>query len=72
MAPLWDQLPELTVPVTLITGERDEKFRAIAGSMAERLPDARLVVVPGAGHAAQLDDPGAVAAAIDDDSRRIG
>ena len=31
MDPLWDALPSLTVPVTLAVGERDEKFRAIAG-----------------------------------------
>ena len=30
MEPLWDRLPELTIPVTLIVGERDEKFRALA------------------------------------------
>jgi len=64
MEPLWDRLPELAIPVTLIVGERDEKFRAIAAQMAERLPNAQLVVIPGAGHAAQLEDPAAVAAAI--------
>jgi 2-succinyl-6-hydroxy-2,4-cyclohexadiene-1-carboxylate synthase len=61
MEPLWDRLPELAIPVTLVVGERDEKFRAIAERMRERLPDARLVVVPGAGHAAHLEDPEAIA-----------
>ncbi|MDA0180965.1 2-succinyl-6-hydroxy-2,4-cyclohexadiene-1-carboxylate synthase [Solirubrobacter phytolaccae] len=61
MEPLWDRLPELTVPVTLITGERDAKFRAIAEQMAERLPNANHVVIPGTGHAPQLEDPDAVA-----------
>ena len=28
MEPLWDRLPELPIPVTLVVGERDEKFRA--------------------------------------------
>jgi len=65
MEPLWDRLGELTIPVTLLAGERDEKFRAIAERMAAALPDARVVVVPGAGHAAQLEDPAAVAAAIE-------
>lgn len=59
--PLWDRLPELTIPVTLITGARDEKFHAIATKMAERLPDAHHVVIPGTGHAPQLEDPDAVA-----------
>jgi 2-succinyl-6-hydroxy-2,4-cyclohexadiene-1-carboxylate synthase len=61
MDPLWERLQELTVPVTLIVGERDEKFRAIAERMRERLRDSRLAVIPGAGHAAQLERPDAVA-----------
>jgi pimeloyl-ACP methyl ester carboxylesterase len=64
MAPLWDRLPELQTPVTLVVGERDEKFRAIAERMRERLPHAELVIVPGAGHAAQLESPERVAQAI--------
>jgi 2-succinyl-6-hydroxy-2,4-cyclohexadiene-1-carboxylate synthase len=61
MEPLWDRLPELAIPVTLLSGERDAKFRAIAERMLERLPDARHVVVPDAGHAAHLEQPEAVA-----------
>ncbi len=64
MEPLWDRLPELHIPVTLVVGERDEKFSALAERMLARLPDARLVVVAGAGHAAHLEAPGAVAEAI--------
>jgi 2-succinyl-6-hydroxy-2,4-cyclohexadiene-1-carboxylate synthase len=61
MEPLWERLGELTLPVTLIAGERDEKYRDSAERMAERLPAARLVVIPGAGHAAHLEQPEAVA-----------
>ena len=57
MPPLWDRLGELAMPVTLVVGERDAKFRAIAERMG--LP---AVVVPGAGHAVQLEAPAAVAA----------
>jgi 2-succinyl-6-hydroxy-2,4-cyclohexadiene-1-carboxylate synthase len=64
MEPLWDRLEQLTIPVTLITGERDEKFRTLAGAMQQRLPNATHVVIPNAGHAAQLEDPQAVARAI--------
>ena len=64
MEPLWDALPSLGVPVTLAVGERDEKFRAIAERMAAVLPRAEIVVVPGAGHAAQLEQPAAVAALL--------
>jgi 2-succinyl-6-hydroxy-2,4-cyclohexadiene-1-carboxylate synthase len=64
MEPLWDALPSLAVPVTLAVGERDEKFRALAERMADRLPRAEVVVVAGAGHAAQLEQPAAVAALL--------
>jgi 2-succinyl-6-hydroxy-2,4-cyclohexadiene-1-carboxylate synthase len=64
MRPLWDRLPELAIPVTLVVGERDEKFRAIAERMATAIPDCRVEVVAGAGHAVQLERPEAVAAAI--------
>jgi 2-succinyl-6-hydroxy-2,4-cyclohexadiene-1-carboxylate synthase len=60
MPSLWDRLGELALPVELIVGERDEKFRAIAEQMAAGLPQARLHVVPGAGHAVQLEAPEAV------------
>ena len=65
MTPRWDRLGELKMPVTLIVGEHDEKFRAIGDRMALALPDARVVVVPGAGHAAHLEAPHAVAEAIE-------
>ncbi len=61
LPPLWDRLHELTIPVTLIVGERDSKFVAIARQMVEALPDARVVVVAGAGHAVHLEHPAAVA-----------
>jgi 2-succinyl-6-hydroxy-2,4-cyclohexadiene-1-carboxylate synthase len=64
MTPLWERLGELAMPVTLVVGERDAKFVAIARRMQRRLPAAELVVVPGAGHAVALEAPGAVAAAI--------
>jgi 2-succinyl-6-hydroxy-2,4-cyclohexadiene-1-carboxylate synthase len=61
---LWDRLSELTLPVELIVGERDAKFRATAEQMLAALPDARLHTIPGAGHAVHLEDPAAVAAVI--------
>ena len=45
---------------TLVVGERDAKFRAIAERMAAALPTARLLVVAGAGHAAHLEAPDAI------------
>jgi 2-succinyl-6-hydroxy-2,4-cyclohexadiene-1-carboxylate synthase len=66
---LWARLPQLDVPVDLIVGERDQKFRATAERMAAALPDARLHIVAGAGHAVHLEDPAAVAAIIAGTSR---
>jgi 2-succinyl-6-hydroxy-2,4-cyclohexadiene-1-carboxylate synthase len=64
MAPLWERLGELTMPVVVLAGERDAKFVALARSLTQALPDAKLTVVPGAGHALTLEAPAAVAAAI--------
>jgi len=64
MPPLWARLGELAMPVTLVVGERDAKFRAIADRMAPAIPDCRVEIVAGAGHAAQLEQPDVVAAAI--------
>lgn len=64
MAPLWERLGELRVPVTLIAGERDAKFRALAERMAAAIPDAAVHVVAGAGHAVQLERPAEVAALL--------
>jgi 2-succinyl-6-hydroxy-2,4-cyclohexadiene-1-carboxylate synthase len=62
---LWDRLPGLGIPVTLVVGERDAKFSALARRMAERLNGgAEVVNVPGAGHAVHLEAPDAVAATI--------
>jgi 2-succinyl-6-hydroxy-2,4-cyclohexadiene-1-carboxylate synthase len=66
---LWERLPGLTIPVELIVGERDAKFRAISEQMAGALPRATVHVVAGAGHAVHLEDPAAVAAIIAGTSR---
>ena len=55
--PVWDRLEELDMPVTLIVGSEDVKYLGLAGEFAARLPRIRLVVVPGAGHAAHLESP---------------
>jgi 2-succinyl-6-hydroxy-2,4-cyclohexadiene-1-carboxylate synthase len=63
---LWNRMAELEMPVTLIAGERDLKFRAIAEQIANALPACELIIVQGAGHAVHLEAPDAVAAAIMD------
>jgi len=64
MEPLWDRLPELAIPVTLVAGERDARFRAIAQRMAAAIPRATLEVVPETGHAVALEAPAALAAIL--------
>lgn len=52
----------LDVPAAVAVGEEDSLSPpAAARQMAEALPDAVLTVVPGAGHLAALETPGAVA-----------
>ncbi len=64
MPPLWDRLAELAMPATVLVGERDAKFHALGRRMVELLPDAQLAVVRG-GHALTLENPAALAAAIE-------
>jgi 2-succinyl-6-hydroxy-2,4-cyclohexadiene-1-carboxylate synthase len=64
LASLWDRLAEVSMPVTLVVGERDSKFRTVAGDMARGLPAAEVVVVPAAGHAVHLEAPAAIAPVV--------
>ena len=64
---LWDRLPQLTMPVTLVTGAYDRKYTELATQMAAAIGnDTRTVVIPGAGHALQLEQPDALAAVLRD------
>jgi UDP-N-acetylmuramoyl-tripeptide--D-alanyl-D-alanine ligase len=52
-------LPRVGAPTLLIWGERDDATPLSDGQLMERLiPDAGLVIFPGAGHFAYADDPG--------------
>jgi 2-succinyl-6-hydroxy-2,4-cyclohexadiene-1-carboxylate synthase len=63
MESLWDGLAQLTMPVTVLVGDRDAKFLTLGERMVELLPDAELVVVTG-GHGLPLENPAAVVQAI--------
>ena len=57
MEPMWHRLGDLAMPVTLVTGTRDEKFTQIAHRMLERMhPGVRHVQLDG-GHALPLEQP---------------
>jgi 2-succinyl-6-hydroxy-2,4-cyclohexadiene-1-carboxylate synthase len=63
MEPLWGRLGELEMPVTVLVGERDAKFRALGERMVARPANARLLVGPG-GHNLALESPAWVAQQI--------
>jgi len=63
--PLWQHLGSLAMPVLLLAGARDVKYARIARAMAARLPDARLALIEGAGHAVHLERPDAWLAAAE-------
>jgi 2-succinyl-6-hydroxy-2,4-cyclohexadiene-1-carboxylate synthase len=66
MAPVWDRLESITIPVLVMAGARDTKFAAIAEQLARSLPNAAIRLVPGAGHAAHLEQPHVTAELISD------
>lgn len=57
--PLHDQLPFLPAPTLLLVGAEDKRFIAVNRQMAQRIPKARLIVIPQTGHAVHLERPGA-------------
>jgi 2-succinyl-6-hydroxy-2,4-cyclohexadiene-1-carboxylate synthase len=64
MLPLWSRLGELSIPVAILVGDRDQKFTAIGRRMAGLIPGARLSVAEG-GHRLPLENPAAVVAALE-------
>ena len=55
-----ERLRDVTVPVLVTAGETDmPDFQWSAQRLADRLPDARHAVIPGAGHLAPLETPAA-------------
>lgn len=60
-------LPEIAIPTLVLVGEQDALTPpADSQAMADAIPGARLVTIPGAGHLAPMERPGAVAAALSD------
>ncbi|MGH9085807.1 MAG: alpha/beta fold hydrolase [Acidimicrobiales bacterium] len=63
--PSWHKLDRLEMPVLVMAGERDAKFRALAERIASLIgANATLAVVPDAGHAAHLEQPEAFLAIL--------
>ena len=60
-----ETLPTIAVPTLVLVGSEDALTPASeAATMAAAIPRARLDVIPGAGHLANLEDPAAVNAAL--------
>jgi len=58
-------LPQIRVPTLLLWGESDVRSPlTVAGQFEEAIPDAELVVIPGAGHFSNLEEPERFNAAI--------
>ena len=55
--PLHDALARVGAPICLAVGAEDLKFRALAAEMSRELPNARVAIVPEAGHSAHTDNP---------------
>jgi 2-succinyl-6-hydroxy-2,4-cyclohexadiene-1-carboxylate synthase len=64
MEPLWERLAQLTMPVTVVAGDRDAKFGELAERMVRLLPDATLAIIAG-GHDLPRENPAALAGLLD-------
>ncbi|SVC38938.1 uncharacterized protein METZ01_LOCUS291792, partial [marine metagenome] len=60
----WGELGVVRGPVLLVVGEEDSRYRRLAFRMASGLSEAAIEVVPGAGHAAHVENLSAVATAV--------
>jgi pimeloyl-ACP methyl ester carboxylesterase len=57
-------LPEIKVPSLIVVGADDAPFLAASDYMAAKIPGARKVVIPSAGHAVNIDQPQAFIDAV--------
>jgi pimeloyl-ACP methyl ester carboxylesterase len=51
-------LPDINVPTLVVVGAQDKAFLGAAEYMAARIPGAARLTIDGAGHAANMDQPG--------------
>ena len=61
-----DRLARLDVPTLVLVGEHDVLLRAPSDRLADAIPGAKLVVIPGAGHSPQIEAPTAWFEAVTD------
>lgn len=63
-ASVMEVLPEIKVPSLVVVGADDTPFLAASDYMAAKIPGAEKVVIPAAGHAANIDQPKAFNEAV--------
>jgi pimeloyl-ACP methyl ester carboxylesterase len=63
-AQVINSLPDIAVPSLVVVGADDAPFLAAADYMAAKIPGAQKVVIPNAGHAANIDQPDAFNRAV--------
>jgi proline iminopeptidase len=61
---LWDELPQVMVPILVVHGDQDPIPVAMVTEMVDRLPDARLEVLSDVGHFPFIESPGPLFGAI--------
>ena len=59
-----ESLPNIKVPALVVVGADDAPFLAASDYMAAKIPGAKKVVIPGAGHAVNIDRPQAFIEAV--------
>ncbi|HEU5077142.1 MAG TPA: alpha/beta fold hydrolase [Polyangiaceae bacterium] len=57
MPDYWGGLPRLDLPIAIVVGAADAKFRQLGEAMLPLLPRARLALAPRAGHNVVLESP---------------
>jgi 3-oxoadipate enol-lactonase len=62
--PLTPRLGEISCRALVLVGERDAAAKPGSDLLAQRIPGARLEVIPGAGRELHVEAPDAVAASI--------
>lgn len=63
--PLWSRLHDLDMPVLVVAGADDTKFRVEGARLVDSIgPNATLELIPAAGHAAHLEQPDAFLAVL--------
>ncbi len=63
-AGVMELLPHITVPALVVVGADDMPFLAASDYMAAKIPGAKKVVIPAAGHAVNIDQPQAFIDAV--------